>query len=89
VEATMKRRREGEDVVAAMQLNAQPKGAAANPKKKAKKVPILPGRLFVGGLPAGITPEALEQLITPFGIRVERVELNPKHSAFVGTHLNK
>lgn len=49
----------------------------------------IPGRLFVGGLPRDVTPDALSNLLGAFGVRVEHVEFNTKHVPILGmAHLS-
>jgi RNA recognition motif-containing protein len=49
------------------------------------EAPAVPGRLYIGGLPRDITPEALSKLLTAFGVKVEHMEFNTKHVPTYGT----
>jgi RNA recognition motif-containing protein len=62
-------------------------GEADDAPPKPEAPSHIPGRLFVGGLPRDVTPEALSNLLSAFGARVEHVEFNTKHVPILGTRL--
>jgi RNA recognition motif-containing protein len=63
-------------------------GEADDAPPKPEAPSHIPGRLFVGGLPRDVTPEALSNLLSAFGARVEHVEFNTKHVPILGTRLH-